>query len=297
MRPLQKPSWVVAAVCDRRKTALPKFSQGRARIFPRVGFTLIELLVVIAIIAILAALLLPALTAAKTRAKAINCVSNERQIMLATKLYMDDNGGTILPLWINVGAGGYVPPDPTFAIQNTPFYWWPDKLRRDGYGLEKDVMNCPALTAPATKANGGQASSTQPLGIGMNAFEYGWTAQTPGLPPHPYSHAKENEVAEPSQSVTYADAALVANPSDANADDWTEVPATASIYFRVPSDTQNGNEFATDPTRSVGRHAGRVNASFFDGHVAAIKNSSIGYKYQRTDELAFWARNHNGLTP
>jgi prepilin-type processing-associated H-X9-DG protein len=89
----------------------------------------------------------------------------------------------------------------------------------------------------------------------------------------------------------------LANPSDANADDWTEVPATASIYFRVPSDAQNGNEFATDPTRSVGRHAGRVNASFFDGHVAAIKNSSIGYKYQRTDELAFWARNHNGLTP
>jgi len=261
------------------------------------GFTLIELLVVIAIIAILAALLLPALTAAKAKAKAINCVSNDRQVMLATKLYMDDNGGTILPMWINVGAAGYLPPDPTFALQNTTFYWWPDKLRKDGYGAEKGVMNCPALTQPAAKANGGQANSTQPLGIGMNAFEYGWTAQTPGLPQHPYSHAKDNEVVTPSQSVTYADAALISNPGEADADHWAEVPATASIYFRVPSDDQNGNEYLLDPTRSVGRHGGRVNASFFDGHVAAIRNSAMGYGYPRTSELALWARNHNGLIP
>ena len=244
----------------------------------------------------MAALLLPALSMAKGKARAINCVSNNRQVMLATKLYMDDSSGTILPLWINVGAPGYVPNDPTFALQNTTFYWWPDKLRKDGYGASKDVMNCPALILPASNANGGQANSTQPLGIGMNAFEYGWTAETPGLPPHPYSHANENQVAQPSQSVTFADAALISNPTDPNADNWKEVPSTASIYFRVPSD-QNNNEYAGEPTRSVGRHAGRVNASFFDGHVAAMKNSAIGYLYQRTDELALWARNHNGLIP
>jgi prepilin-type processing-associated H-X9-DG protein len=156
---------------------------GRAR-----AFTVIELCVVIAIIAILMALLLPALSVARTAARATVCKSNLHQMVTAFSAYVTNNHGLMMPYSL---AGSYMVPP-----QAATYYWfgWSDDafpltnrqlVVKEGFlapyfgGDIVTGLRCPDF--PYDDANFVSTFATHAADYGLNAFlcpyiPYGATA-------------------------------------------------------------------------------------------------------------------------
>ncbi|HWL93227.1 MAG TPA: prepilin-type N-terminal cleavage/methylation domain-containing protein [Phycisphaerae bacterium] len=161
------------------------------------AFTLLELLVVIAIIALLISILLPSLSAARERGKAVACLSNLRELSRSATLYTVDfekfppcldnyTASGLSPSqpgldWLGIGnqAGAYAPGDPFSPNTGTPlgFTAAPKFGLLYRYYMADNLVLCPAdsfTPRPGTANNGemvprgnGKFSYTMMAGLGL----------------------------------------------------------------------------------------------------------------------------------
>lgn len=232
---------------------------------------MVELLVVIAIIGILAALLLPALSAAKARAKQTQCINNQKQLGLGMKMYVDDNHNT----FPGIASRHY-------AYQSADWIYW-----RTNTALYPPFTQSPILTSLPGES---RPSLRCPLDIDdtyRDDYNYG-----DDYGPYLFSYsfngygldAKGNNLGMSTVIDTSSGTAVVYPFKEAA----VKNPATKIMLAEEPdSGDANDNPVAGGepisdgrwiPTKISGytgdpltlRHGGKADVTFADGHVLAV---------------------------
>jgi len=262
------------------------------------GLTLVELLVVIAIIALLAAILLPALSRAKAKAREVACLSNLKQLQICAKLYSLDYDSFLPPnrYVYDLGTGK---PSPVFSDKLTwcaglaPFDKTTENIERGllfPYNKSTDIYRCPSdmsrVRTPEGKSLNLRRTRSYNLSQSINGAPY--TGNETFYPP---SFAKESEIDNPppSELLFFVD---------------VHEDSILDSHFGIPP---RGWEFGEQNPRwwdlPAGRHSQGGNFSFADGHVehwrwvAPKLFTALGQLVRADGELEDFLRVQRGMKP
>lgn len=274
-----------------RPASLPRRRQ------PLHGFTLIELLVVISIIALLVGLLLPALSAARDEARAVDCQSKLRQNGVSINLYTNDHDG-------------FLPPSegpPELSEVNSRYYWFTRQYMKYYMGFDGKVENnvlatqtCPDWTGERWNQSASQSNfpdegyysysliyTNQPAGAQATFGSRTVAGQTAASMPSffPY-YLKIDQWTSLSNDLLLTDFREVNGPKTQAPHAWWG-PGFASQWTRVfagqigsPINWATisflGGPGTYDPTETGLRHPGQTFQGLYgDGHVARNKVTAL----------------------
>ena len=223
------------------------------------AFTLIELLVVCSIISLLLAILMPALSAVKSVARATICKSNLRQLVIANVTYSEGNDGFYVPaasdMWDNSGLHRW---HGVRKNLNSPFD--PLKGPLASYLSDGRIKNCPQKTG---FAGTGEWAKNFEQGCGGYGYNMTYIGSRLWQDTSDYKRAYENstntsELHRPQQCLMFADTAISIQQGVYIEYSFAEPPFT--VYNSRPL-----TEFYMSPSLHF-RHADYANIGWADGH-------------------------------